>query len=335
MKVPEWVQIPLATLMNIRSKIVVIGGGTGVFTVLSGLRNCFKNLSAVVTMADDGGSTGTLREDFGVLPPGDIRRALIALSKTDNKILSALFNYRFNEGAGFYGHSFGNLILTALERITGNFEKAIQEASRILSVEGRVIPVTLKQTKLFAELENGAIIKGESNIDVPKHDGRLRIKKVWLRPAAAINPSAQKALLAADLIIIGPGDLYTSIIPNLLVSGMTSTLRKTKAKIIYFVNLMTKFGETNGFCASDFLKEVERYTGKSIIDYIVVNSRRPSSHRLKRYKKEKASWVIFDRHNFGPRPKLLIADLVRQRGFIRHDPTKITELITKIVRDIV
>jgi uncharacterized cofD-like protein len=313
------------------SRIVVIGGGTGVFTVLTGLRSRFKNLAAIVTMADDGGSTGALREDFGVLPPGDIRRALIALSKTDNKILSALFNYRFKEGAGLHGHSFGNLMLTALERITGSFESAIREAARILRVEGSVIPVTLKQTKLFAELENGAIIKGESNIDVPKHDGQLRIKRVWLRPAAAINPNARKALLVADLIIIGPGDLYTSIIPNLLVSGIKTTLQKTKAKIIYLINLMTKFGETNGFAASDFVKEIEKYLGRGVVDYVVVSNRRPAVTRLKKYKKEKAEWVRFDKKNFGPRPKLIPENLIRSSGFIRHAPEKIAELIARLM----
>lgn len=316
--------------MKLDSRIAVIGGGTGVFVVLAGLRNYFKNLAAIVTMADDGGSTGVLREDFGILPPGDIRRALIALSKTDNKILSKLFNYRFKEGKGLSGHSFGNLMLTALERLTGNFENAIAEASRILSIEGKVIPVTLSQTKLFAELQNGQIIKGESNIDVPKHDGRLRIKRVWLNPAATINPRARKTLLAAELIIIGPGDLYTSIIPNLLVSGMKQTLRKTKARIIYLVNLMTKFGETNGFAASDFVKEIEKYLGKGIVDYAVVSNKKPAGARLKKYEKEKAEWVAMDKKNFGSAPKLLAADLLRNRGFIRHDPEKIAKLIINL-----
>ena len=319
--------------MKLDSRIVVIGGGTGVFTVLTGLRSRFKNLAAIVTMADDGGSTGVLREDFGVLPPGDIRRALIALSKTDNKILSSLFNYRFKEGAGLYGHSFGNLMLTVLERITGSFESAIREASRILRVEGSVIPVTLKQTKLFAELESGAIIKGESNIDVPKHDGRLKIKKVWLEPTAKINPNAAKAIMNADIVIIGPGDLYTSIIPNLLVSGMRNALRKTKAKIVYMVNLMTKFGETNGFAASDFVKEIEKYLGEGVVDYVVVSNKKPKTPRLKKYEKEKAESVRFDKENFGPQPKLITANLARSSGFLRHAPEKIARLINSLEKN--
>ncbi len=316
--------------MEKNSKIVVIGGGTGIFAVLTGIKGYFKNISAVISMADDGGSTGILREDFGILPPGDIRRALIALSKTDNKILSKLFNYRFLEGKGFKGHSFGNLILTALERITGSFEKAIDEASRILSVEGKVIPVTLNKTNLFAELENGEIIKGESNIDVPKHNGNLKIKKVWLKPKVNINPKAKKEILTSDLVIIGPGDLYTSIIPNLLVNGMKSALQKTKAKIIYFVNVMTKFGETNNFKASDFLKEIEKYIGGNIIDYIVANNKTPNKKRLLKYEKEKASLVVLDDYFFKNKPKLIKADLIRESGFVRHDPEKILKIIKKL-----
>src|SRR3989338_5845660 len=253
--------------MKSDKKIVVIGGGTGVFTVLSGLKYHFNNLTAIVTMADDGGSTGFLREEFGILPPGDIRRALIALSSSDadNKVLSDLFNYRFQEGAGLSGHSFGNLMITALERITGSFNRAIEEASKIQSVQGRVLPVTLGKTKLFAELEDDRVIEGESNIDIPKHGGSIKIRKVWLQPQPSINSEAKKIILSAYGIVIGPGDLYTSLIPNLLLKGMRQTLQQARGKKIYFVNLMTKFGETECFKASDFLKIVEKYLGKNVL----------------------------------------------------------------------
>src|SRR3989338_247097 len=251
--------------MKSGKKIVVIGGGTGVFTALTGLKKYFNNLTAIVTMADDGGSTGILREEFGVLPPGDIRRALVALSYSNNKILSELFNYRFQEGSGLSGHSFGNLMITALERITGSFNRAIEEASKILSVQGRVLPVTLGKTKLFAELEDDRVIEGESNIDIPKHGGSIKIRKVWLQPQPSINPEAKKIILSADGIIIGPGDLYTSLVPNLLLKGMRQTLQQARGKKIYFVNLMTKFGETECFKASDFLKIVEKYLGKNVL----------------------------------------------------------------------
>jgi len=315
-------------------KIVVIGGGTGVFTVLSGLKNYFKDLTAVVTMADDGGSTGILREEFGILPPGDVRRALIALSKSDNKVLSELFNYRFHEGSGLRGHNFGNLMLTALERITGNFEKAIEHSGKILSAEGKVIPVTLSSVRLVAELDNGEVIRGETNIDIPKHDGRIKIKKVRLSPIADINPAARAAIMKADAVIIGPGDLYTSLVPNLLVHGMKDALKKTKGKVIYFVNLMTKFGETNGFGASDFYKNIEPYVGEKIIDYVIVNGKRPKPERLKPYVMEMAEFVEIDRDadvwKIG-KPILVVSDLVRPRGMIRHDSEKVAKIIQKLL----
>ncbi len=301
------------------------------FTLLTGLTKYFPNLTAIVTMADDGGSTGLLREDFGILPPGDVRRALVALSKTDNKMLAELFSYRFREGSGLRGHSFGNLMLTALERLTGSFEKAIQEAAKILSAEGQVVPVTLMKARLCAELENGEKIKGETNIDVPRHDGNIRIKKAWLAPQAVINPNAKKAILNADLIVIGPGDLYTSIVPNLLVRGVPEALGKTKARVAYFANLMTKFGETNNFSASDFLKVMEEYCGKGVVDYVVVNSNKPSSSRLAPYVAEHASWVVLDKQNFKGKPTLITADLLRPRGFIRHDPEKTAQIIRRLV----
>lgn len=313
-------------------KIVVIGGGTGVFTVLSGLKKYFNNLTAIVTTADDGGSTGILREEFGILPPGDIRRALIALSSSDKKMLSQLFGYRFDEGSGLLGHSFGNLMITALERITGSFEKAILEAGRLLGVQGRVIPVTLKKIALVAKLEDGRLIRGESNIDIPKHDGRLKIKKVWLEPAAAINPAAKRAVLEADAIILGPGDLYTSLVPNLLVKGMKPALRRARGKKIYFVNLMTKFGETTGFRASDFVNAMEKYLGKGVLDYAVVNKTKPAMMRFRPYAEEKAEFVEADLSaSSGQNPTPIAASLIRKSGFIRHDPERIAQLIQMLI----
>lgn len=313
-----------------KKKIVVIGGGTGVFTVLEGLRKYSVDLSAVVTMADDGGSTGMLREDFGILPPGDVRRALVVLSKSENKVLSELFNYRFSEGVGLHGHSFGNLMLTALERMTGDFQKAIFEAGKILGVEGAVIPVTTKPVRLVAELQDGQIVHGENKIDIPLHDGRLKINKIWLTPKATINPAARKAILGGDLIIIGPGDLYTSILPNIVVVGMAEALRKTKARIVYAVNVMTKFGETNDFAASDFLREVEKYLGRGVVDYVVANNERPSPTRLKSYVKERASFVELDKENFPKKPMLISSPLIRAKGFVRHDPAKLAQVFWEL-----
>ena len=312
-------------------KLVVIGGGTGGFTVLTGLRKPFKNLAAIVSMAGEGGSTGALRGVFGVLPPGDIRRALVALSRTENKTLSDLFNYRFAEGGGLKGHNFGNLMLTALERLTGSFEKAVAEASRILAVEGNVVPVTLESTHLCAQLEDGTIIFGENNIDIPKHNGRLRIKKLWLQPPVKINPRAKKEIMDADMVIIGPGDLYTSILPNIIVRGVKEALTRSRAKKVFMVNVMTKFGETNNFKASDFVSETEKHLGKGVIDYVLVGKDKPASTRLKPYLKEKSQWVVLDKTKFNHKPKLIAADLVRRRGFIRHDPDKVARAIMQLL----
>ncbi len=314
-------------------KIVVIGGGTGVFNVLSALRNDFENLTAIVTMADDGGSTGILREEFGMLPPGDIRRALIALSYSDNTMLAELFSYRFAEGAGLSGHNFGNLLITALHRITGDFESAIAEAGKILGISGKVIPVTLDSAKLMAELENGQLIAGETNIDIPNHDGKLRIKKVWLMPNAEINPSARRAIMEADLVIIGPGDLYTSIIPNLLVSGVGEALKKTNAKVAYFVNVMTKFGETHGFAASDFVRNLRAHLDGDVLDFIVFNNNKPSPARLSGYIRERAEFVEPDMANIKAGKKVLplAVDLIRSRGYIRHDPEKVLRVVKMIL----
>lgn len=319
---------------NSKKKIVVIGGGTGIFAVLAGLKPYFENLTAIVTMADDGGSTGILREEFGILPPGDIRRALIALSSTDNKMLANLFSYRFEEGVGLTGHAFGNLLITALHRLTNDFEKAIDETGKILMIKGRVIPVTLGQTKLMAELEDGQIIKGESNIDMPHHDGRLRIKRVWLKPQAEINPRAKEAILEADLVIIGPGDLYTSLIPNLLAGGMKEAIQKTKARVAYFTNIMTKFGETNNFKASDFVRVMAEYLGPNLLDFVLINGTRPGPQRLVSYIKERADFVEPDMENLN-NMKLGFApiktDFLRPRSLLRHDPEKVVKVIKMIL----
>ncbi|MDD3735222.1 MAG: YvcK family protein [Candidatus Pacebacteria bacterium] len=313
-----------------QKKIVTIGGGTGTFVMLSGLRDYPLNISAIVSMADNGGSTGILREEIGVLPPGDVRRALVALSSQSQKILIDLFNYRFNEGT-FNGHSFGNIFLAALEKITGNTQKAIDEASKMLDVKGKIFPSTLTKCHLFAQLENGKIIKGETNIDIPKHNTNAPIKRVWLKPRAKANPQAIKAIQNADFIILGPGDLYTSIIPNLLCSGIKNALIKSKAKKIYIVNLMTKFGETNNFKASDFVKTIEKYTTKNLLDFIIINNKMPTKKRLEKYREEKAQLVEIDEENFPKTAQIIKTDLLRPRGFIRHDPNKLAKTIFQIV----
>ena len=283
-------------------------------------------------MADDGGSTGLIREEFGILPPGDIRRVLVALSSSDNKIVSELFNYRFKEGTSLKGHSVGNLLLTALERITGSFDKAVKEAVRILNVKGEVIPVTLENTRLCAELEDGTIIVGETNIDIPKHNGVLRIKKVFLRPSVSSNDDARKAIKRADVIVLGPGDLYTSILPNLLVEGIVSAIKLSFAKVIYVVNIMTKFGETNGFSASDFVGVIEQYLSKGVIDYCVVNIERPKGKVLERYKKERDEFVKFDKKFLKANGMRVVSGRFLRRGqFLRHDPRRLAKALSRVI----
>ena len=196
----------------------------------------------------------------------------------------------------------------------------------------KVVPVTLSHARLMAELENGQIIKGETNIDIPKHDGRLRMKKVWLKPRAIINPTAKNEILNADLVIIGPGDLYSSLVPNLLVGGMGGALNKTKAKVAYFVNLMTKFGETNGFSAPDFIKTIQDYLGKKELDFAIINSKKPSPKRLSVYIKEQAEFVEPDLGRLQLKKVTpIVADVVRSKGFIRHDPEKLAKVVKMII----
>ncbi len=311
-----------------KPNIVVIGGGTGVFTVLSGLRKYPVNLTAVVTMADDGGSTGLLREEFGMLPPGDIRRALVALARSDNRVLADLFNYRFQEGS-FKGHAFGNLMLVALERLCGSFGDAVSEASKILAIEGRVFPVTLTNVRLSATLEDGTVVRGEHNIDIPKHDARLKIARVFLEPRAVINPEVKRAILDADMVVIGPGDLYTSVMPNLVVGGMREALMHAKGKKVYVANIMTKWGETNGFSAAEFIRAIESHLGKKILNYVIVNTKQPTLNRMLHYEKEFSEFVHAG--NLAANPVPVFGDFLRKRGFVRHDPIKLASVLVSLL----
>ena len=310
--------------------IVVIGGGTGTYTVLSGLKKYPVNLTAIVSMADDGGSTRILREEFGVLPPGSVRPALVALS-SEEKILAKLFSFRFTTGK-LAGHNFGNLFLTVLSQQLGSFEKAIEETEKLFHLRGRVLPSTLQKITLYAKLENNKVITGETNIDVPKHNGNLSIKKVWLKPKTKANPRALVAIRRADLIVIGPGDLFSSIIPNLLVGGISRAIEKSRAKKVYICNIMTKFGETTGFYAPDFVKALDGYLKKNVLNYVVFNKKRPSLARVKRYEKEHAQFVEYDPKDFlKSRFHVLAQDLLRKQGFIRHDSKKLARLLISLI----
>ena len=256
--------------------IVTIGGGTGQFTLLSGLKKYPVRLTAIVSMSDNGGSTGILRDELGVLPPGDVRQCLTALSESD-LMLRSLFNYRFDQGA-MSGHNFGNLFLSALEKVTGSFEEAVRVASSVLAIRGEVIPVTTKKVSLVCGAGASEAV-GEHAIDT----GTIERMSLRLEPAAYANPKAVAAIETADCIVIGPGDLYTSVIPNLLAKGLASAINEAKAPVVYNCNLMNKPGHTDSFGVIDYINEIERYIGAGRIDFVTYNDRRPDSELLNRY----------------------------------------------------
>lgn len=273
-------------------KITVIGGGTGSFTLLSALKKHTRQLAAVVNMADDGGSTGVLRDELGALPPGDVRQCLVALS--DSPKIRDLFNYRFDEGT-FQGHAFGNLLLTALEKMTGNFTEAVETASEILRVNGVVIPATLDNVRLKMEWpEASTILHGERVIDADFFKFDPRRANLSLSPTASANPTALAAIEQADLIVIAPGDLYTSLGPLLIIDGVGEALQKTDATIMYVSNLVTKQGQTAGFCVSDHAAEIERFIGGEALDYVLYNKQVPTKELARRYKEEQAYLVPVD-----------------------------------------
>jgi len=249
-------------------KITVIGGGTGAYVVLSGLKDENINLGAIVNMTDSGGSTGRLRDQLGVLPPGDLRQCLVALSDAPD-LWRRLFLYRFDSG-DFAGHNFGNILLSALEKVSSDYNEVIRTASYVLKTKGDVIPVTVKKSHLCAEYQNGKILKGEGKIDDNTEDYG-RITRAFLQPNTEPNPLAIKRLMESDFIIISPGDLYTSIIPVLLVNEIARTICKSNAKVLYIMNLMTKRGQTTQYKASDHVNELKKYLGKSP-DWVVVNN---------------------------------------------------------------
>jgi len=308
-----------------RPKIVVLGGGTGSYNVLRGLKAYPVDLTAVVSTMDSGGSTGRLRDEFGFLPPGDLRRCLVALSRDDG-LLRTLFEYRFNKGQGLNGHSFGNLFLTVLRDLTGSDASAIREAAKLLHVRGQVLPVTITNCQLGAILENEQVVVGETNISVPKHDHHLRIKKLFIVPHASIFKEAEKAILEADKVVIGPGDLYTSLLPNIIVRGVKPALARSKAKKIYVCNIMTKKGETTGFSAGDFLRELERYLGRGIIEAVVCNDRRPPAPLLRRYAAEGAEFVEPPRGD----KRVRTADVLGGKDLARHDPEKLAKVLISL-----
>jgi len=300
-------------------RIVAIGGGTGLSTLLHGLKPFAPHeadITAVVTVTDDGGSSGRLRREFDVTPPGDIRRCMVALSE-DEALLSKLFQYRFAEGRGLKGHSFGNLFLTALTNLTGDFAKAVRVSSEVLASRGRIYPSTSENVVLEAELEDGAIVSGETRIS----KSRRRIRRLHLVPSTC-KPLADtlRAIEAADLITFGPGSLFTSVIPNVLVQGISSAIQRSPALKAYFVNLMWQPGETIGFAASDHVAAIREHAGVDLLDVVVVNTTpiRPAQRR--KYAAEQAQPVVNDMPKLDAiHVEVVGADLLADGSIVRHD----------------
>ena len=323
-----------------KTKIVVIGGGTGTFVALSGLKKYPVILTAIVTMMDSGGSSGKLRDELGVLPPGDVRQCLVALAKS-SKLLREMFNYRFEEGT-LAGHTFGNIFLSTLAKTTGSMKKAIEEVGKILRIQGRVVPVTFTKSELCVELADGSVIEGETHIDVvKKKEKRKKIARAFLKPQAIANPDATHAIAEADMVLVGPGDLYTSIIPNLLVKGVATALKKSKAKKIFALNLMTKHGQTTNYDAKDHVEELEKYIGKGVLDVVLVNTKSPRKEALAWYEDFDESPVV-DNLKEGNGFSIVHAPLIKdailtqekadslKRSIIRHDPEKLAREVIKL-----
>lgn len=317
-------------------KITVIGGGTGTFVVLSGLKRYPLDLSVVVTMMDSGGSTGRLRDQLGILPPGDLRQCLVALS--DAPLLwRKLFLYRFEKG-DLEGHNFGNIFLAALEKVSNSYDEAIETVSYVLKTKGKVIPVTLNKLHLVAEYENGKKVTGEGLID-ENHAEKTRIKTAYLEPSGKANIKAISSIEESDFIVVGPGDLYTSIIPVLLVEDVKESIKKSKAKIIFIMNMMTKSGQTTNYKASDHIKDLVKYLGKEP-DYILINNGTISSEILLSYEKYNEVKVVNDLDK--NTHQIIEKDLVDSkkieknssdilyRSILRHDSEKVAELLVEI-----
>jgi uncharacterized cofD-like protein len=310
-------------------RVVAVGGGNGLAALLRGLKAHTSNLTAVVTMADDGGSSGLLRRDMGMPPPGDLRNCLVALAD-DESMMSQLFKYRFPEGGGLQGHSFGNLFMAALSEVTGDFEHAVREATHVLKVRGRVLPSTLDDVVLHAQLEDGGHVSGESTITAAERLPR----RVWLTPEAPRGvPQAVAAIARADLVVLGPGSLYTSIIPNALVPQVREALSGTRAWVVYVCNVMTEPGETDGYTAGDHLDALHRHGLAGVIDAVLVNEAPVSDDLLASYGRFGARPVVVDEERLKALGvKVVRAPVAAESGVVRHDSERLSQALLRLVR---
>lgn len=333
----EKIDRPRSPFQPDQIKIAVIGGGTGSFTLLSALKNHTSQLAALVNMADDGGSTGQLRDELGVLPPGDVRQCLVALSRSPE--VRDLFNYRFESGS-MKGHAFGNLFLTALEKMTGDFAAAVRVAGEVLNIVGAVEPITLTDTHLVMRNHDGKIVRGEFQISEMNFNGDR--SDFWLEPTPKANPVALEAIRQADVVVIAPGSLYGSLAPALVVPGVSQALKESRAFKIYVCNLMTKPGQTDGFEVQDFANEIERLAGVDFLDAVLYNTAQPSKDLVRRYTKDNELPVNFDQKelkkcHYQAIGGNLLSDLIWQgssndplkssRTLIRHDSSAVARAI--------
>lgn len=324
-------------------KIVTVGGGTGSYTILSGLKTLENvELTALVSMADDGGSTGLLRDELGVLPPGDVRQCLVALSEHSD-IVRKLMSYRFAEGT-LKGHSFGNIFLAALEKVTGNFVEGVEIASEILKVKGRVFPITNNVAQLCIELGDGTILEGENVINHEELQS-ANIERIFYAHGVSLNEHARDAIMEADYIIFGPGNYYCSLVPSVIVEGFKETIQKSKAKLIFPVNLTNKQGHTLGWNVSDYVSNLEKYIGTTI-HVVLLNNEKPSEDQEIRYQlQEGAGFFVLDNLKEKAGQKIVRRDLLSkklqnktradtipaERGFIRHDSIKFAKAVEELL----
>lgn len=318
--------------------MVALGGGTGLSTLLRGMkeyvsrrrddsgnaRQPISDLTAIVTVTDDGGSSGRLRRENRILPPGDIRNCMVALSQ-DEALLSRLFQYRFHAGHGLVGHSFGNLFLAALTHVTGDFAEAVRVSSKVLAIRGRIFPSTVSNVSLVATLQNGRKVHGETRISASRNP----IKKLTLLPRTARPlPKAVEAIRQADLILLGPGSLYTSILPNLLIPEIANAIAKSAAPRVYIANLMTQPGETSGYALADHLRAIQRHTPRRVIDWVVANRQVVSPEVAKRYRVQGAEPVAIDIRDLQALGYRVVLDnLLEEHGVIRHNPKRLAHLL--------
>ncbi|MFZ2603126.1 MAG: uridine diphosphate-N-acetylglucosamine-binding protein YvcK [Candidatus Omnitrophota bacterium] len=312
-------------------KVVTIGGGTGLSVLLSGLKEYTSNLTAIVTVADDGGSSGRLRQEFDILPPGDIRNCLVALADAP-ALMRDLFQFRFDTNSELSGHSFGNLFITVMTRLTGDFEKAIKETSKVLALKGQVIPSTLNNVVLVAYHEDGTITEGEDNI--PK--AHRPIKRVMLKPEEPLaTPEAIKAIEEAEVIVFGPGSLYTSILPNLLIKEIRDAVVASEAVKAYVCNVMTQPGETDGFRVSDHIKTLVNHSHPRILDYCIINTAEMPASTLKRYAEKNSYMVVNDTRNIEKLGyRVVESDVIISDDVIRHDNLKLAQVILGLLQEV-